>query len=446
MGIRGSRAMSQNSPTKPKGPRLFHVKGWLNAPRNPPFDRFGIPRGSIKVTRGFYNSKLERVFDFTAPGVFWFTAKQFAGKSTGVEDIEIEYIEHGGTAIDIFSADDEEGAGFCDSGYKVLLLTGDRVDLGFSKTKYDWMHVGDLKMNTPDQIIESLNLLARYQVVVTVPGFFYDANEMFRSLSRLIELLKRRGLVQWTFPDGSTKIFCVAVREAKVLLASRYYSGKINSRQDAEMDLIDLVDKAFHTGIALCFDSLRYMSITPEIRDITHYMFIKRLGRMKLPPEFNFIMRYVNPRYMRRMPKHHYVLYTDEDDVYFGTNDAVPWHVKRGEPVLSRLGIEVTYKEKKVKAPSSGSPAEPGQDTEDQVAESRQTEVGGKKWKVALDIHKRIVDLVTTQGLSYARAQVKLETETGLHLSSTTLFNEMKVHKAKLCLCQNGEEEEPEAP
>ncbi|MDA4133217.1 MAG: hypothetical protein OK454_08870, partial [Thaumarchaeota archaeon] len=183
-----SQTYSQKTRRKPR----FKVLRWCNVPRHPPFDRYGIPRGLIKVSRAFYKAKIESVFDFTWPAVYWFLAKQFAGKSTGVEDIALEYVDNGGTAIDIFSADDDEGAGWADSEYKILFLCGNKVDLAFSKKKYDWMHVGELKSSTPEEVVESLHILERYQVVVTVPGFFYNMNEMFRSLSYLLDLLKQR--------------------------------------------------------------------------------------------------------------------------------------------------------------------------------------------------------------------------------------------------------------
>ncbi len=434
---------------RPRSTR-FAVTRWLTAPRAPPFDRYGIPRGPIKVSRKYYKWKIAHVFDFTWPAVFWFIGKQFSGKSTGVEDVEIEYIEHGGTAIDLCSADDQEGAGMAKAGYKTLFLCGNKVRLQFSKKQYDWMHVGDLKTATPDEVKASLLKLAEYQAVITVPGFYYSAHEMFRCVSYLIDLLKQRGMVRWTWGD-KRHIFCVAIREAKMLLASRYYAGKVSSRQDAEMDLIDLVGKAFHTGIALCLDALRYMSITPEVRDITHYQFIKKLGRMKLPPEFNVIMRSVNPRYMRRMPKSKFILYTDEDDVYAGANRTVPWHVERGVPVLEELGIDVVPEEGVEEKPLEGTPKSAGGEAEEES--TNVTEVTGKKWKVAVEIHKRIWALVDGQGLSYERAKQLLATgedvpkERGgplpMKLSVATVFKEAKAHREGVCICPEDQKLRP---
>ncbi|GEM_PF-3015777 len=406
---------------------------WLNVPRYPPFDRFGVPRGPIKVTREFYRSKLKDVFDWTWPAVYWATAKQFSGKSTLIEDIGMNYIDAGGKAIDIFSADDEEGAGWLNTDYKILLLFGNRVDPVFSKKKYDWIHIGELKSNTPQNIRESFAKMDPYQVIVTVPAFFFSPNEMFTSLSSLIDLMKQRGRVVWS-KDGKREVFCLMIRESKVLLASRYYAGKIASRQDAEMDLIELVDKAFHTGVAMAFDSLRYMSITPEVRDITHYTFIKKLGRMKLPREFNYILRFVQPRWLRRMRRSVFCLYTDEDDVYVGVNDPVPWHINRGEAILDKLGIDVVPNDKAAKQKV----------VESEAVEAPQAAPNGtpdKKWKVSGEIHRRIVKLIMEEGLSYSAARSKMEEGTDVEpaspvkLSVSTVFNEVKAHKAKECLC-----------
>ncbi|MDG7025106.1 MAG: hypothetical protein JRN45_11370 [Nitrososphaerota archaeon] len=444
-------------------PSRIKLVRWLSVPRYPPFDKYGVPRGPIKVSRKFYSSKLKRVFDFTWPAVFWVTAKQFAGKSTLIEDIMLEYIDHGGKAIDIFSADDDEGLGWLlwllkhlergDRGHKVLLLCGNKVDLAFregsvarkleEEGNLKWSHIGELKSRNPDDVRASYARLSEYQVVLTVPAFFYNANEMFNSLSDLIELLKQRGRVVWS-RDGKREIYCLAVRESKVLLASRYYAGKIQSRQDAEMDLIDLVDKAFHTGVALAFDSLRYMSITPEVRDITHFTFIKKLGKMKLPREFNYVLRFAAPRWLRRMRKGQFCLYTDEDDVFFGVNEPVDWHIERGEAIMGKVGIDVVVNERS-KRPQKDE-AEDG--TEQSALDEGKGDAGPatRKWKVSDSVHKRVVSLILEEGMSYSSAIAKMEVgddvdpQASVKISQGTAYNEVKAHREKLCLCDQAEE------
>jgi hypothetical protein len=437
----------------PRRRQRIRLVRWLNVPRRPPFDRYGIPRGVIKVSKAFYRNKLESVFDFTWPAVYWFVAKQFAGKSVGVEDVMLEYIDHGGKAIDCYSADDDEGLGWliwletAPEGTKVLLLCGNKVDLVFregsrAKALYDsgkleWKHFGDLRSRTPEQVRESFGILEPYKVVLTVPAFFYNANEMFLSLSSLIDLMKQRGRVVWS-KNGRREVYCVGIRESKVLLASRYYAGKIVSRQDAEMDLVDLVDKAFHTGVAEVFDSLRYMSITPDVREITHHTMIKKLGKMKLPPEFKYVLRYANPRWLRRMRRGMFCLYTDEDDVFVGVNDPVPWHIERGTAPLLDLGIDVVVVDRKAK------PAVPEEATE----QSRISDGGERKWKVSQAIHGRIWRLVNDEGLSYGSTREKLEEGDDVEpadpvkLSVATVFNEAKAHREHLCMCPDEPEEE----
>lgn len=455
-----AQAFQEEERPEERRPRIRLVR-WLSVPRYPPFDKYGVPRGLIKVSRKFYSAKLKSVFDFTWPAVFWATAKQFAGKSMLLEDIMLEYIDHGGKAVDIFSADDDEGLGWLlwllkfleagDKGHRMLLLCGNKVDLTFrdgSTAKrlvdagmLEWAHIGELKSRTPDDVRASYGRLSKYQVVVTVPAFFYNANEMFNSLSDLLDLLKQRGRTVWS-RNGKREIYCLAVRESKVLLASRYYAGKIQSRQDAEMDLIDLVDKAFHTGVALAFDSLRYMSITPEVRDITHFTFIKKLGKMKLPREFNYVLRFAAPRWLRRMRKGHFCLYTDEDDVFFGVNDPVDWHVERGEAMMGKVGIDVVANDKS-KRPA----AQPEGATEQSALdEGEVSQAGDKKWKVSKSIHERIVRLILEEGLSYASATSQLEVGDDVEpaaptkVSKTTLFNEVKAHREKLCMCKQEDE------
>ena len=455
-----AQVLQEEGEEKPSRIRLVR---WLSVPRYPPFDKYGVPRGRIKVSRNFYFSKLKRVFDFTWPAVFWATAKQFAGKSTLIEDIMLEYIDHGGKAIDIFSADDDEGLGWLlwllqhlergDKDHRILLLCGNKVDLAFREGSIakkleeagmlKWSHIGELKSRVPEDVRTSYAKLSNYQVVLTVPAFFYNPNEMFSSLSDLIDLLKQRGRVVWS-RDGKREIYCLAIRESKVLLASRYYAGKVQSRQDAEMDLINLVDKAFHTGIALAFDSLRYMSITPEVRDITHFTFIKKLGKMKLPREFNYVLRFAAPRWLRRMRKGHFCLYTDEDDVFFGVNEPVDWHIERGEAIMEKVGLDVVANDRS-KRPA---PAEKDEGTEQSsLEEGSADEKFSRKWKVSRSIHERVVALILEEGMSYSSAIAKMEAgddvdpQISVKISQGTAYNEVKAHREKLCLCDQAEEE-----
>jgi len=185
-----------------------------------------------------------------------------------------------------------------------------------------------------------------------------------------------------------------------------------------------------NTGLALAFDSLRFTSITPEVRDIADYTFIKRLGRMKIPKELNYILRYARPRYLRRMPKAEFVLYTDTDDIYSGHNAAVKWHVNRGEAPLDLMGIKPEYNV------NASRPATPeGAAVQTTIEEAN--EVQSKKWKVAVAIHKRIVQLVIVEGLSVRKAADKLEHEEKdpIKLSISTVHAEVKSHRSGLCLC-----------
>ena len=342
-------------------------------------------------------------------------------------------VRRNGKAVWSGNSDDDEGAAWIRSGYwPILFICGNKVDLKYDKERYprlDWCHIGELKAKSPEQAQAALARLEKYKVVVTVPSFYFNPNEMFHALSDLIDLLKLRGKSKWTV-DGKRKILCVIVREAKILLASRYWAGAVQSRQDAEMDLIDLNDKAYHTGLALAFDSLRFTSITPEVRDIADYTFIKRLGRMKIPKELNYILRYARPRYLRRMPKAEFVLYTDTDDIYSGHNAAVKWHVNRGEAPLDLLGIKPEYNV------NASRPATPeGAAVQTTIEEAN--EVQSKKWKVAVAIHKRIVQLVIVEGFSVRKAADKLEHEEKdpIKLSISTVHAEVKSHRSGLCLC-----------
>ena len=197
--------------------RTIKLLHWLNVPRYPPFDRWGVPRGPVMITREAYYNKMTLVYDFSMPATHWFLAKRFVGKSTGAEDVGIEYIECvredsvGGTVIDFYSSDDDEGANWVKSGYyPILLISGNKVNVEFEEGslsailfkegKLKWCHIGDLgnpQAMTREQLEATIRNLESFKVVVTVPGLYYNANEMFRALSAMIDILKQRGKTRW---------------------------------------------------------------------------------------------------------------------------------------------------------------------------------------------------------------------------------------------------------
>ena len=259
--------------------------------------------------------------DFKQASTSWVFGKRFSGKSTMVETLGTKYMNKGGVVFDVFGARDSESLAWLRSPYNdVLLVAGASVNL---KTSYKWVRINEFDLKEAEQ----------HEMVITTPAFYSTEYEMYAALSRFVDLLKWRTVFN--------KVACLLVREAKNLIASRLMSGKVSNRLEAEFDFIDLHDQAYHTGVAAVIDSLRPISIAPDVREIANYTYIKRMGRMKIPAELYYLLRRVHPVFLRRMKVNEFLLLTDNDDFAVGRNSEVPWHIKRGENLLHNLQIEV---------------------------------------------------------------------------------------------------------
>ena len=417
---------------------------WLNPPRYSP--RYPDPKlaGSLRVNREQYEKQLEGLFDFNQPKSYWTMAMRFVGKSNLAQILGKLYILHGGTVIDIFSSDDNEALQWILSGFKkILLIIGNKVELKRLKPEYaniPAIHIGELKKGTPGQVRDSLRFLEQFEVVITVPGFYYNAQEMYGALSYLVDLLKERK--KWKYRDPLTgkmkpKIMALIVREARELIASRFEAGQVSNKLTAENDLIELHTKAFHTGVALIFDALRYTSITPEVRDIASFTFMKRLGATAIPRNLFWALRYVRPSYLRSMPLRDWVLITDKNKVFYGVNDLLPWHVERGTDPMEIFGFDILYNPTPDKSLSN--PLVKGSFGLS-AGESRKVDPSQAS-KVQDIHHKKAIRKKIEEGLSYSKLRevMKEDPETPLDASEATWLKEIRKHNERKCSCFQSE-------
>ena len=122
---------------------------------------------------------------------------------------------------------------------------------------------------------------------------------------------------------------------------SRFIAGKATNIALAQEQFIEMHNESEHTAIANVIDALRPNSIVPDVRELANYTFIKTFGAMRIPRDMYNILKKIQPTWMRRMPSDRFVLYTDSDNVGVGNLDLVPWHHKRGEPILRDVGVEI---------------------------------------------------------------------------------------------------------
>ena len=353
------------------------------------------PKADIHLTL-FWRKGRERM-NFRQASTYWSFGKRFSGKSSLIELIGSKYLEEGATLFDIFSARDGESLAWLRSPYTdVMLVCGDAMKL---ECPWPWVKMKDFRLEEAE----------RHQLVITCPQFYANEYEQYATLSRLVDILKWR--IVWD------KVDVLMVREAGRLVASRIISGKVSNRLEAEYDFIDLHNEAYHTGLCALIDSVRPIAVAPDVREIANYVFVKKMGRMKIPAELWYVMKHIDPQYLRRMPIGQFVMVTDNDNVAVGYSDKVPWHISRGENLMKNLGITV-------------------QRDSAYVAPSRQSagaipETGRK---ITQAIHANIMEM-RRNGKSYREIRDSLQAQGGPALNPVTIGEEIKDHEYARCGC-----------
>ncbi len=289
--------------------------------------------------------------------------------------------------VDVFSSDDNEGLGWLrGTNYNALLICGDDYDL---ECNYHYVHTSEFQPKMFDD----------YQLVITVPSFYSKRELMYSTLSRIVDYLKMRAKFGWN------RVACLAVRESVELMNSRWISGSIKGKLEAEQDFITLNNQAHHNGTGLAIDSLRPMSIVNDVRQLADYTIIKRLGRIQVPPELHYVFRYVQWKWARKMPLKDFIVYTDADEIYYGDNDTIDWHVVRGENMLSNLKIKVLPNGKSASV-------EPDKTKTDEYTEN----------------HKKIIEL-------HEKGENQSDIASKLGLNRGTVIRHLKDHTSGQCKC-----------
>jgi len=332
-----------------------------------------------------------------------------------MEAIASKYLDKGATVFDIFSARDGESLAWCRSPYQdILLLCGDSVSLD---TKYQWTKISDFTLAEGES----------HQLVVTTPQLYGSDYEQFAALSRLTDMLKMRAV--WN------KIDVLLVREASRLLRSRIISGKVKNQQEAEYDFIELHNESYHTGVAALIDSLRPMSIAPDVREVANYLMIKRIGRMRIPREMLYLYRFFKVGYLRNMPPGEFAMVTDSDNVAGGWFDKIPWHVKRGENLLLNLGIKVERDVEKAHKQEKQEIAIKKGKALEEVKVQESTPGGGQARKISRAIHAEIQEL-RSQELTGPAIKQQILAKHGIDLSPRVINLDIVAHRTGSCKCE----------
>ena len=361
-------------------------------------------RMGIKWLRGREEMKWEG--GFTA----WLIGKKKSGKSNGGELISVKCKNAGANTIfDTCASGDGENFAWLRSPYKENVLI---------------MHGSGMKVTAPCHTMHiaefNLKECEKYWVVITNPALFRDRRDYYTALAYMMDnhFMKRTVF--------NTSIVHL-IREARKILMSRFIAGKATNIALAQEQFIEMHNESEHTAIANVIDALRPNSIVPDVRELANYTFIKTFGAMRIPRDMFNILKKVQPQWMRRMPQDRFVLYTDSDNVGVGTLDLVPWHHKRGEPILKTVGVEIRPQEEK----------EGGEDakelTQVMLPTAQDTKLKEKIIEENTTLHLLMLEL-HKEGLTYRQIWERLISEKKMPANES--FHKVRYHMLGRCQCK----------
>lgn len=272
-----------------------------------------IPEIKLQWLRGS-----EKV-DFKKASTFLVLGMRGSGKSSLLESIASRYTK----IIDIFSSKDSENLAWCkpDSPFKkILFIVGPNVTV---TSTWPQIQIDKLKLSDFEP----------YQVIITTSHFYNSSREHFQALQQITSML-------WDQRTYWTEPWCVVIREAANWLYSRLQIVKDSNM--AKADFIQCLREARHSGLAVCVDTLRWTSLDKEIRDVSDYVFFKRLGSIGLPKDLHFLYKFVNPLSMMRLRPEVFVTLSSQGNIGYGKFSFPTWHKLEHENILLKLGIDVS--------------------------------------------------------------------------------------------------------
>jgi hypothetical protein len=273
---------------------------------------YKLPQMTLKFIRD------NDVIDFSRPDTFLCVGMRGSGKSSVLETLAVHYPK----IIDLFGSKDHESLAWCKPNspyHKVLFIVGDNITVS---SQYPTVNYASL----------TLKDIEKYEVVTTCHAFYNTKAEYYNAIQTVTTMLcDKRNF--WLQP------WALVIRESANYIYSRLQIVKDSNM--AKADFIALLREARHSGIACLVDTIRWTSLDKEVRDVSDFMFFKRVGAIGLPKDLHFLYRYVNPRSFMKLWKNVFVLMTGTGAIAIGKFDKVPWHKEEKEDILTELGINI---------------------------------------------------------------------------------------------------------
>jgi len=305
-----------------------------------------------------------------------------AGKSSFLEYLAEQHLEHGNCVLDLFACRAGENLAWLRSKWvkekNILLLTDENaiveVPNGITVKPYSKLSLSDFN---------------EYDIIINSSPLYRNLDAEYEACNHIIDMLWHR--LHWT------RIIFTICREASSLIYSRL--KVVESQQAAKAFLIYWLRESRHVGCSLGLDSVRLTSLDIDVRSLADFIVFKAQGAGGLPRELWYIYRYLQPSFIQNMKPNEFVILSRKGHLGLGVFPYPTWHKEEGEDILSKLNIKVTFEEK----PEEG------------VYRGKYKTIGDAE-------HAEIIEMYVEQGYSMAEIAEKIGR------STQTIFSHINRH------------------
>ena len=255
---------------------------------------------------------------FNRPSTYLILGQRGTGKSSLLETIASQYTK----VFDIFGSADNESLGWCKPSSpfkKPLFIIGDDMQVTSS---WDAITISQLNLND----------ILTHDVMISCHAFYSSQDSYFKALEQITTFL-------WGSRQNWSVPWFILIREAANWIYARMQIVK--DSQLAKAYFVMMLREARHSGLAVGVDTLRWTSMDKEVRDISDFIFLKKVGTIGLPYDLRFIYRHAAPSSMMRIPPSKFVLLTARGAIAFGSFRYPAWHKEESEDLVKMLNLKI---------------------------------------------------------------------------------------------------------
>jgi hypothetical protein len=260
-----------------------------------------------------------------------------AGKSSFLEHLAEQHLEHGNCILDLFACRAGENLAWLRSKWakekNILLLTDENA-------------IVETSNNVAVKPYTKLNLsdFNEFDIIISSSPLYRSLDAEYEACNYIIDKLWHR--LHWN------RIIFTICREASSLMYSRL--KVVENQQAAKAFLIYWLRESRHVGCSLGLDSVRITSIDVDVRSLADFIIFKAQGAGGLPRELWFIYKYIQPSFIQSMKPNEFVILSRKGHIGIGVFSYPTWHKEEGEDILSKLNIKISFEEPPVKGEFRG--------------------------------------------------------------------------------------------